>query len=205
MTRSFKVPVDAPAVSVNNTAVSVEGHTHTISAAPVDANYLVTSGNATLTSERVLTQGSYITVTTDTGVNPATTTVAVDGTTTATASKVAVRDSSNIILAGNFQPNVTTLATTGTVDIDFSGAGFRTQGTLTGNIVYTASNYAAGRSITIRVTTTTGSSRTFTFPTGWRWLNSSKPTGIAASSLGVLTLTSFGTTEADVVAAWSVE
>jgi hypothetical protein len=97
----------------------------------------------------------------------------------------------------------TTLGTTGTINIDFAGAAHRTQAALTGNITYTASNYAAGRTVTIRVTN--GSTqRTLTFPAGWRFIGV-KPANIAANKVGVLTVTSFGTTEADCVAAWSVE
>lgn len=106
-------------------------------------------------------------------------------------------------VTGQIQHTPTTLATTGTVNIDFSGSNLRTQAALTGNITYTASNYAAGRSITIRVINGT-TQRTLTFPSGWIFVGT-KPTYIAASKRGILTITSFGTTEADCVAAWAVQ
>lgn len=96
-----------------------------------------------------------------------------------------------------------TLATTGTVNIDFSGDAIRTQGDLTGAITYTGSNYGAGRTVTIRVKNG-GTLRTLAFPAGWRFLGA-KPANIAASKVGVLTVTSFSTDEADCVAAWAVE
>jgi hypothetical protein len=111
--------------------------------------------------------------------------------------------SAKVIGTLGYQAGVTTLGTTGTIDIDFAGADLRTQGALTGNIVFTASNYAAGRSVTIRVTNG-GTLRTLGFPAGWKFVGT-KPADIAVSKVGVLTLTSFGTIEADVVAAWSVE
>jgi hypothetical protein len=129
-----------------------------------------------------------------TGLVDTTTTQAVDGTKTFSAKVVATL---------GYQAGITTLGTTGTINLDFAGADFRTQAALTGDIIYTASNYAAGRSITIRVTNGV-TLRTLTFPAGWKFVGA-KPTNIAASKVGVLTLTSFGTVEADVVAAWSVE
>jgi hypothetical protein len=111
--------------------------------------------------------------------------------------------SAKIIGTLGYQVGITTLATTGSVALDFAGADFRTQAALTGDITYTASNYAAGRSMTIRVTNG-ATLRTLTFPAGWVFVGA-KPTNIAASKVGILTLTSFGTVEADVVAAWSVQ
>ena len=111
--------------------------------------------------------------------------------------------SGNLVVTGQVQITPTALATTGTVALDFSGAAYRTQAALTGNVTYTGSNYAAGRSITIRVING-ATLRTLTFPAGWRFIGT-KPANIAASKVGVLTITSFGTTEADCVAAWAVE
>lgn len=168
------------------------------SVTPIDATYITLSSDATLTNERVLGAGTYTTISS----TATTVAVNVNGTTAATADTVAVRDSVANLVASNLQPNVSTLATTGTVNIDFAGDGFRTQAALTGNIVYTASNYAAGRSITIKVING-ATQRTLTFPTGWIFLNGSKPTVILASKTAVLTVTCFGTLEADCVAAWS--
>lgn len=96
----------------------------------------------------------------------------------------------------------TVLDTTGNIDIDFSGSTLRTQGTLTGNIVYTGSEYSAGSSVTIRVTN--GSTqRNVAFPSGWKFVGE-KPTNIASNKVAILTITSFGSTEADCVAAWAV-
>lgn len=105
----------------------------------------------------------------------------------------------------NYQVGVSTaLGTTGTINLDFSTEGFKSHsGNLTGNITYTASNYATGRSITVRVPNGT-TLRTLTFPTNWKFVGT-KPADIAASKTGILTITSFGTTEADCVAAWAVE
>ena len=57
----------------------------------------------------------------------------------------------------------TTLGTTGTINIDFAGSTSRTQAALTGNITYTGSNYANGRSVMIRVING-GTQRTLSFP-----------------------------------------
>lgn len=96
-----------------------------------------------------------------------------------------------------------TLATTGTVDIDFTGSVLNTQGSLTGDITYTGSNYLTGSSVTTRIVNG-ATERTLTFPTGWVFVGT-EPTTIAAGKTAILTVTSFGTTEADCVAAWAVQ
>lgn len=96
-----------------------------------------------------------------------------------------------------------TLATTGTVDIDFTGSTLNTQGSLTGNVTYTGSNYLTGSSVTTRIVNG-ATERTLTFPTSWVFVGT-EPTTIAAGKTAILTVTSFGTTEADCVAAWAVQ
>jgi hypothetical protein len=95
------------------------------------------------------------------------------------------------------------LGTTGTLTLDASGASLRSTGTLTGNITFATSNLAAGRSVTVRVVNG-ATERTLSFPVGWTFVGA-KPTSIAASKDGILTITAFGTADADVVAAWAVE
>jgi hypothetical protein len=97
----------------------------------------------------------------------------------------------------------TTLATTGTVNIDFAGATYQTQASLTGNITYTGSNYQNGRSITIRVING-ATQRTLAFPAGWRFVGE-KPANIAADKVAILTVAAFGSNASDVVAGWAVE
>lgn len=75
--------------------------------------------------------------------------------------------------------------------------------TATGAVTVTGTGYAAGRSVTLRVVAG-GSERGLSFPAGWRFV-SFKPSTIAAGKVGVLAATSFGTTEAEVVAAWAAE
>ncbi len=95
------------------------------------------------------------------------------------------------------------LGTTGTLTLDLNSASLRSTGALTGNITFATSNWAAGRSVTVRVVN--GSTlRTLTFPSGWKFVGA-KPADIAASKVGVLTITAFGTADSDVVAAWAVE
>lgn len=74
---------------------------------------------------------------------------------------------------------------------------------LTGDLTFTTSNLATGRTVVIRIIAD-ASQRTLTFPAGWKFLGT-KPANIAASKTGVLSLTFFGTTDADCVAAWGVQ
>jgi len=110
---------------------------------------------------------------------------------------------SDIATGKNFAINVGTLATaSGTQNLDFTSQGYLTH-SITGNITYTASNYAAGKSLSIRITCD-GTQRNLTFPTNWVFVGS-KPTAIAASKIAILSVTSFGATEAETVAAYAVQ
>lgn len=73
--------------------------------------------------------------------------------------------------------------------------------TASGNITFSGSSYTAGNSATVRVVAG-ASERTLTFPSSWVWV-SVKPTALAANETGILTITCFGSTESDVVAAWA--
>ena len=100
-------------------------------------------------------------------------------------------------------PTATTLTYASSVALDFSGADFQTV-TLTGVITFTTSNLAAGRSKTIRIIGD-GSSRALTFPVGWTFVGAAAPTALAANKTAILTMTSFSTTDANVVAAYSAQ
>jgi len=88
------------------------------------------------------------------------------------------------------------------ITLDFTGAGHLTHA-LTGNTTYTVNTatYGPGRTLTIRITAT--NTRLLTFPSSWVFLGT-RPTAILANKNGVLSVTCFGTTEADCVAAWAV-
>lgn len=93
------------------------------------------------------------------------------------------------------------LGTTGTVNLDLSTLNGTYQMIATsGNITFTTSNLAAGRTVTIIISS--ASTRTLTFP-AWVFVGGT-PTQILAGKTGVLTLTSTATTDAAVVAAWAV-
>ena len=100
----------------------------------------------------------------------------------------------------NIQNLIHDISTTTTV-LDFSGDQLQTI-SISADTTFTTSNLAAGKSKTIKITTD-GSTRTLTFP-AWKFVGT-KPTDQAASKVGILTLTSFGTTDADCVAAYAVE
>ncbi len=88
-----------------------------------------------------------------------------------------------------------------TTTINFSGDGFQTE-TLTGNVTFATSNLAAGRAKTIRLVGDSAS-RALTFPTGWKF-RGTMPTALARYRTGLLTLTSFGATNGDVLAAYDL-
>jgi hypothetical protein len=95
-----------------------------------------------------------------------------------------------------------TVSSSDTINVAFDKDRVITR-TATGAITFTGSAYNGGKSASIRIVPG-ASNRNLTFPAGWKFL-SFKPTSVLANKTGVLALTSYGTAEAHVVAAWAVE
>jgi hypothetical protein len=104
---------------------------------------------------------------------------------------------------GMVKQSLETLTYAASVALDFETQVYK-KVDLTGNITFTTSNLAVGASMAIKIAAD-GSIRTFTFPAGWTFIGSAAPADIAANKTGVLSLTSFGTTDAEVIAAYAVE
>jgi hypothetical protein len=100
--------------------------------------------------------------------------------------------------------NINTITYGATVNLDMAAliGVFRTI-SLTGNLTFTTSNRATGQSVTLRLIAD-ASTRTLTFPAGWKFMGT-KPANIAANKTGMLTVLFFGTADTDAVAAWGVE
>lgn len=86
--------------------------------------------------------------------------------------------------------------------IDFASTAFITEN-LSGNAMFNTSNLDIGRSVSLRLINDS-STHSLSFPTGWKFVGSSSPTGIAANATAILALTSFGTLDSDVIAAYAV-
>ena len=95
------------------------------------------------------------------------------------------------------------VATMSGVDFDFNSTDAVQTKTISAATAFTGSNYAAGKSITLFITTD-GSERGITFPSGWIF-QGTMPTTQAAAKVGTLTLLCSSTTEASVRAAYAVE
>ena len=172
-----------------------------------------TSTAATITSGTVTnldsTTGTIATLNSTTGtiatLNSTTGTIATLNSTTGTISTLTSSTAtvSSIATTKNIAINVSTLSTSsGTQLLDFTSQGYLTHA-ITGNITYTTTNYSEGKSLTVRITSD-GTARNLTFPSSWVFVGS-KPTSIAASKVAALSITSFGTTEANTVAAYAVQ
>jgi len=132
----------------------------------------------------------------DTGFNTATTPASV-----CANGVVVVAATSSILTYGvNLAYLVATVTYAASTTIDFAAATLQTV-TLTGNITFTTSNLAAGRGVTVRVICDS-STRTYTFP-AWKFVGSAAPASCTANKVGLLSLLSFSTTDANVVAAYS--
>ena len=95
------------------------------------------------------------------------------------------------------------LGTTGTINLDFAGNEIQLMPALTGNITFTGSNYAVGRTKTIRILGHASTDYTLAFPNGWTFIGSTAPTKLSASKTAILTLTSMSTDEANIVASYA--
>jgi len=89
------------------------------------------------------------------------------------------------------------------VDFDFDSTNAVQTLSISANTTFTGSNYTAGKSITLFITTD-GTLRTLAFPSGWIF-QGTKPTDQAASKVGTLTLLCASTSEASVRCAYAVE
>ena len=97
-----------------------------------------------------------------------------------------------------------TLSYAAQVTLDFA-ASDKTMNTisLTGALELLSSNLANGREVRLRLVCD-ATQRTLTFPTDWKFVGT-KPANIAASKVAILSLAAFGTTNADVVAAYAFQ
>lgn len=85
-----------------------------------------------------------------------------------------------------------------TVVIPLDEAAYRTC-ILEDNTAFESHALAGGRSVTIRMINNLAYPVTLTFPAAWGWLKT-KPTSIASGDTLIVSITSFGTTDADVIA-----
>lgn len=97
----------------------------------------------------------------------------------------------------------TTLTYGATTNLDFTTNDTQTL-TLAGSVTFTTSNLANGRTKSIRIIGD-GSTRTFTFPVGWKFVSGAAPASLAANKTAFLSLIAFGTADTDVVAGYSTQ
>lgn len=89
------------------------------------------------------------------------------------------------------------------VNLDFNGVAHK-RIDLAGNLSLTANNMDYGKSLLLCIAAD-GSTRSLTFPVGWKFVGSAAPASIAANKMALLSLNCFGTAEADVIARYLVE
>jgi hypothetical protein len=98
----------------------------------------------------------------------------------------------------------TGLGTSGTVNLDLAALTGTTQRIdATGNLTFTASNYAAGRNLALRIAAG-GSSRTLAWP-GWTAIGAALPTTLAAGKVLRVAIECVGTTAGETDAGASVQ
>lgn len=120
-----------------------------------------------------------------------------DGTTTIAPSQNAVYDA--LALKAD-KDSPTTLTYAATTNLDFVDP-VQTL-TLTGNVLFTTASLANGKSKVVRIIGD-ASLRTLGFPLGWKWLGDGAPSSLAAGKVAILSLYAFGTSDTDVIAAFS--
>ena len=113
---------------------------------------------------------------------------------------------SSVDVAGNNIENVQNVihdisAMSGTA-INFNNDQVETMG-FSATLTLTTSNRAIGRSKTLKMSNTSGSTQTLNFP-AWKFVGA-KPTEQAGNKIAILTVTCFGTADTDIVAGYAVE
>ena len=125
-------------------------------------------------------------------------------------------DSTNVLLAkiaqliggggtgsGSSSYDLETLTYSASVVLDFSTDAYKTL-SLTGDVTFASTNLSSVKPLAIRIVAD-GTDRALSFPASWVFLTNSAPASIAAGKTAILSVTSFGSTDADVVAAYAVE
>lgn len=113
-----------------------------------------------------------------------------------------------VVVNGTIQqmvPSVLTLAYAASITLDFDPALPPYQKvTLAGDLTLLSpsTNLGGGRALSLLIVGD-GSTRNLTFPAGWSFLGSAAPATLAAGKKAVLSLTSYGALDADVIAAYA--
>lgn len=125
-----------------------------------------------------------------------------NGATGATGATGANGGGTNAILLAtqSFRTYQGALTHAGTVTLDFDGATTVNSITITGNVTFATSNLATNRTCRLRITGTT-TNAVPTFPATWSFLGGA-PALITSNTVSMLSLESWGTTDASVVAAY---
>lgn len=90
------------------------------------------------------------------------------------------------------------------IDLVFSaGAGYMTR-SVTGPVTISGYEYIPGVTKTLRLASSSSANQTLTVPDNWIFVGV-KPASISANRVGILTVTSFGTTDLECVAAYTEE
>ena len=186
----------------------VAGFETTVQCIPPTANQVISfpdsTGVVALTSDIPTIAGSNTQIQfNNSGVFGASANLTFDTTTdTLTAPNLSV---SKTFTANNSELTLKTLSYGANTNLDFAViTGTYQTVSLTGNVAFTTSNQTAGRGAVVRIISD-GSERSYTFPTGWKFMGTAAPSTIAANKTAILSLTSFGTANSDMVCAYSVE
>ena len=114
----------------------------------------------------------------------------------------------SVDVAGNNIDNIQNVihdisAMSGT-QIDFLLDQVQTMGFSANLTLGATNNSAAGRSKTLKMSNTSGSTVNLTFPSGWTFVGA-KPTNIAGNKIAILTVTCFGSGDSNIIAAYAVQ
>ena len=165
-----------------------------------------TAGNTSLVTTGALNTGSITSGfgNINNGASTITTTGAVS---TGAVTSTGLTSSGTVNLSGNNLDNIKNLhhnisSMSGTA-INFANDQLETMG-FSATLTLTTSNRATGKSKTLKMSNTSGSTQTLNFPSGWKWVGA-KPTDQAGNKIAILTMTCFGTADTDIVAGYAVE
>ena len=90
-----------------------------------------------------------------------------------------------------------------TASINFAGNNYQCL-SISSSTYFTGSNYSIGSVVAVKVANSSSLVNMY-FPSNWVFIGANAPTAISSSKTGVLSLTSYGTTDSGIIAAWAVQ
>lgn len=108
--------------------------------------------------------------------------------------------------SGQFISSTSSEGTVSSFSLDFSSSSSKyvSLNVSSSGLSFSGANYQSGVTVSVRVINSNGTTEAVSFPSNWVFIGD-KPSDIEANKTAVLSVTSFGSSESDCIAAWGVQ